>query len=164
MCANVLHGDPGLLSEIFKQQIAEGADAGRHVVEGAPAPRECDQLLDRHYPQCRGHHEGVGRPAEKGDVGEIANWIERGIGTYRRRDDVIRDARSHQRIAIGLRTGRCCRPDQPAGAGPVVDDHWLVQQRRQELREQPRKRVGYPARGRGRDDPDWPRRIFARRR
>ena len=140
--------------------MAEGPHARRHVVDGTPAPRERDQLLDRPHPERRMHHERIRGPTQKGDVGKIADWIERRIGAHGRRDRVIRNARSHQGIAVRLRMSGGCRPDQPAAAGPVVDDQGLVQQRRQELREQPGKRVGRPARGRGRDDPYGPRRPF----
>ena len=106
------------------------------------------------------HDERVGRATQKGDVREIPNWIERRIGAHSRRDGVIGDARSHQGVAIGLRVGGGRGPDQPAAAGPVVDDQRLVQERRQELREQPGKSVGRPARSRGCDDPYRPRRPF----
>jgi hypothetical protein len=112
--------------------------------------REVDGRLDQ-APRAQGYHEHRRRAAEERDVREAPQRIER-HRRHRRGDDVRRDARHDEGVAVGSAPGDELRADVAAGARPVLHHHVLPEPASELVGRDAGERVGAAARGERRDD------------
>ena len=93
---------------------------------------------------------------DQGHRGEVFERLEIQISIERLRDGVGVGAAQQQRVAIGA----CLRHGLRAGSSPgtrqIFDDDALPQLRRQRLRDEARRDVGWPSRRERHDDLDQP--------
>ena len=98
------------------------------------------------------HDEHVGRPAEIGDVGEIADRVEVRVLVHCRRQHVRRHAGDLQRLAVRRRSRDRLGADQAAAAGAVLDDRTADRTSAELLGQHPAQQVVGAAGGVGHDD------------
>ena len=114
------------LGDIFHDEMAERADAGRGVAGELVGLRRRDQVVDRTQFARRRHHQDDRRPADIGDVGEVAERIEAGIAGDRGRQDLRREPAHQDGVAVGLGAGDLRRRDDAAAAAAVLDHDALA--------------------------------------
>ena len=88
------------------------------------------------------------------DRNEVLDRVEADARIQRRVDYLRAVGRKQQRVAVGLRLRRERGADVASGAGAVIDDHRLLEDRAELLRDDPRDRIVRAARGLRDDDDD----------
>ena len=135
-------------------QMRQAARAGVREVELARIGlRVGDEFL--HALPRRGgmHHEDLVALGNLRDRREALRRIVAGARRHRRDHGEHAGVADQQRQAVGRRGRDRARADRAARAGTVLHDRRLAELR-QDLREEPRRNVGRPARRRGHDQPD----------
>ncbi|HUD86463.1 MAG TPA: hypothetical protein VMR17_08410 [Xanthobacteraceae bacterium] len=117
---------------------------------------------ERAHAERRMHHERIGRAAEERDMGEVAHRIEAGVFVHGRAEHVGRDARHHQRVAVGRGARDVLGRNEAAGAGAVLDVKLLAECFAQRLGIKAAKRIGGAARRKRHHDAHRPPRPVCR--
>ena len=113
-------------------------------------------------PERAMRRQHVRRAAEIRDVREIAHRVVADVLVHRRPDHDDRDARHHQRVAVGLGAGHRFRHRDAAAARPVLDHELLAEGLAQRLAVEPRRGVGGAAGRKRHDDAHVPGRPILR--
>ena len=146
-----------LCRHIFGHHVADRTDARRDVFEAILLlAHEREQFLERLRRRRAVHREHIGRPAQIGDVGEIAHRVETRILVHGGREHVRGHAGDDERVAVGLGTRHRLGADETAAAGAVLDEELLAEHRAELLAEHAPQEV---VRAAGRVGHDHPHRL-----
>jgi hypothetical protein len=116
-----------LIREKFGDPVAHGAETGRDVFDAVGGAREREKIAIGGHAERGMRDQHVGRAAEIGDVGEVAHGIEADVLVHGRPEHMGRDARYHQRQAVGLRPRDRLGADEAAAADAVLDIELLAE-------------------------------------
>ena len=140
--------------DVFGDHVADRTEARRNVFDAGRRPaHQVEEIAERHHRRGSVHDEDIGRAAQIGDVGEIAHRVESGVlRVHRGRQHVGRQARRHQRVAVGGAARDGLGADKSAAAGAVLDEELLAERGAQRLGKRARQDIGGAAGAVGDDD------------
>ncbi len=157
---NVRQVDLGRVLEGLADEVAQAAHARRAVVELAGVfPRVLDELGHVARRHRRMDRHGVRHGSDLADEGEVLQRVVAQIFLYDGIDDMRREGRDAERIAVGNPVGDGFGADRAACATAVIDDERLPELARHAVGRDAADDVGRAAGREGDDQGHRPGRI-----